>query len=105
MRSRSPRAALALVTLLSSISAPAQLLSNLQAFTERPKVGDPGVSAAKGTEGPKGVASADFNGDQRPDLAVSNLDGTVTLLVGLGDGDFGFDQLAQRASGVQRFEV
>jgi hypothetical protein len=39
--------------------------------------------------GPTGVVTADFNGDGRLDLAVANMtDGTVTILLGNGDGTF-----------------
>lgn len=80
--------AMATGTLFVASPAPAQLLSNLEAFPERTKVGDPGVQAADGIEGPKGIATADLDRDQRPDLAVSNLDGTVTVLRSIGNGEF-----------------
>lgn len=75
-------------TIASMLPVGAQLLNNLDAFPDRTKVGDPGIEAGGDNEGPKGVATADFNGDGRPDLAVSNLDGTVTLLIGVGDLEF-----------------
>ncbi|NIP97414.1 MAG: VCBS repeat-containing protein, partial [Akkermansiaceae bacterium] len=75
-------------SLLVLTPARGQLLTNLQAFPPRLDLGDPEVGAADGIEGPKGIASADFNRDGSPDLAVSNLDGTVTLLLGRGDGEF-----------------
>ena len=74
--------------LFGALPLQADLLGNLQSFPDRIAVGDPRVAAADGEEGPKGIASADFNGDQKPDLAVSNLDGTLTVLIGLGEGRF-----------------
>jgi hypothetical protein len=66
----------------------AQLLDHLQAFPDRIAVGDPLVHSYENKEGPKGVASADFNGDGKPDLAAANLDGTITILTGQGGGKF-----------------
>ena len=38
---------------------------------------------------PRFIATADFNGDTRPDLAVSNIaGGSVTILLGTGGGAF-----------------
>ena len=39
--------------------------------------------------GPTAVIAADFNGDGRPDLAVVNSGGTVSILLGQADGTFG----------------
>jgi len=74
--------------LLSVLPLHAQLLTNLQSFPERVSVGDPLTTSNDLKEGPKGVATADFNGDGKPDLAAGNLDGTITVLIGLGGGKF-----------------
>src|SRR5687767_10245339 len=37
---------------------------------------------------PHGVASGDFNGDARPDLAVVNSDSTISILAGNSNGTF-----------------
>ncbi|HUF63688.1 MAG TPA: FG-GAP-like repeat-containing protein [Verrucomicrobiales bacterium] len=64
------------------------LVQHLQAFPIRTELGDPSLPAVFGHEGPKGIACADFDDDGLPDLAVSNLDGSVTLLINRGGGDF-----------------
>ncbi|MBI4603840.1 MAG: VCBS repeat-containing protein, partial [Planctomycetes bacterium] len=81
--------ALVLVPVLAS-PARGQLFESLQAFGSRLDVGDPEVASTweSGMEGPKGIAAGDFDGDGRPDLAASNLDGTVTVLFNQGRGDF-----------------
>ena len=80
---------LSLTCLLAGIAMlPAQVISNLQSFSDRVPVGDPLAIANDGAEGPKGIATADFNGDGRPDLAAGNLDGTITVLIGQGGGKF-----------------
>ncbi len=38
--------------------------------------------------GPTGIGVADFNADGIPDLGVANLDGTISLMLGAGDGVF-----------------
>jgi len=69
--------------------AAAQLFESLRAFEDRLPAGDPDIASQweGGTEGPKGLASGDLNQDGAPDLAVSNLDGTVTVFLNQG-GEF-----------------
>ena len=69
--------------------ASAQLFDNLQALSSRLKAGDPDITATNSIDGPKGLAVADLNGDGKPDLALANTDGTVTVYFGVGDGSFG----------------
>ena len=77
---------------LFTLAAPlrAQLFDSLQAFGSRLDAGDPSVESTWewGKEGPKGLASGDFNGDGLPDIAASNLDGTVTVYLNGADGEF-----------------
>jgi hypothetical protein len=71
-----------------AFEASSQLFTNLTALGSRVRVGDPSVRATNSLDGPKGIVTADFNNDGRPDLAVANTDGTVTLLRGMGQGRF-----------------
>ena len=51
--------------------------------------------------GPTGIATADFNGDGKLDLAVANsIDGTVTILLGNGDGTFTLKSTPTAGSGA-----
>src|SRR6478672_6931960 len=71
-------------------TAEAQLLEHLEAITlgTRLPVGDPAISPTNGLDGPKDIVVADFDGDGKPDLAVSNKDGSVTIYYGKGDSKF-----------------
>ena len=64
--------------------AEAQLFTNLRDLVHRAPVGP----LERSFDGPKGVANADFDGDGNADVAVSNTDGSVTVLFGLGNGRF-----------------
>lgn len=59
-------------------------LTNLPALVTHVPVG---LDPYRG-DGPKGIDSADFDQDGAKDLAVSNTDGSVTVLFGFGDGKF-----------------
>ena len=63
--------------------------SNAFAFTVVPgPIFQPAVGYPAG-QNPFSVTIADFNGDQKPDLAVANSGGTnVSVLLGVGDGSF-----------------
>lgn len=83
------RALAAFLLALSSLAFPAnaQLFDNLKSFGNRLDVGNPNVAAHR-REGPKGICSADFNSDGKPDLAVANLDGTITVYLATSAGEF-----------------
>src|SRR5882672_1361629 len=86
--------ALMVATLGPGVSAShAQLFDNLRALAgNRYPVGDPSVTITnldgELVVGPKDIAVADLDGDGKPDFAVANKDGTVTLYFGVGDGTF-----------------
>src|SRR5688500_17104714 len=72
---------LAMVAALMPAAATAQLFENLQALSNRIKVGTRQTP-------PKGLTVADFDGDGRKDWAVSRLDGRLVVAFGLGNGQF-----------------
>src|SRR5262245_40487767 len=77
--------------LFAARSASGQLFENLKAFGARLASGDPNTTSSHeedSTGGPKGIATADLDGDGSADLATSNIDGTVTVYFNLGDGRF-----------------
>jgi hypothetical protein len=77
---------LGLALALAATDAAAQLFTNIDLLLSRFPVGCQGVSRAG--DGPKGIASADFDGDGIPDLAFSHTDGSVNVYFGRGDGKF-----------------
>jgi len=52
---------------------------------------------------PRSVAVADFNGDGKPDLAVADESGNVSILLGNGDGTF--QPAANYPAGTDPFSV
>src|SRR4051812_48891918 len=81
--------ALAITGLLAFFSAPsadAQIFSNLQSLVYQLRTGDPALSTE--ADGPKSIGAADFDGDGKQDLAVSNTDGSVNVFFGIGNGRF-----------------
>lgn len=81
--------ALALLPALFIGNAPAQLLSNLEAFGSSVSLIDPDDDPTGFSEdGPKELATADFDGDGQPDLAVSKVFGRVAVVFGEGGKEF-----------------
>ena len=78
-----------LVSGIASARLEAQLFENLEAFGERLDAGSPKITSTwkGGREGPKDLDAGDLDGDGIADLAASNLDGTITLLINRGDGE------------------
>ena len=71
---------------LQSGSVQAQLFDNLGVHASRVPLGDPQIESVISPEGPKGIATADFDGDGNADIAASNADGSVHVRFGSGDG-------------------
>src|SRR5205814_1340980 len=77
-----------------------KLFQNLQKLGTSYNVNNPAVASLSGTEGPKGLAAADFDGDGRNDLAAANHDGTVAILFGATAG--GFEPVRYQIAGNPR---
>ena len=65
------------------------ILENLMELSQRIKTDDPTIEVGHGAnEGPKAIVTEDFDQDGHADFATANLDGTLTVVYGLGNGDF-----------------
>jgi len=75
---------------LAACCAQAGLLDNLPklAVDQRLPVGDPLLMPTNGTDGPKSIVVADFDGDGKADIAVASKDGSITIYYGKGDTTF-----------------
>lgn len=75
---------------LATVPVEAQLIKNLEAFGNSVSTIDPTRSDPNHLEsdGPKELATADFDGDGQPDLAASKVFGKVAVMFGTGGKDF-----------------
>ncbi len=85
---------LSLALAFGSEFASGQLFENLRALGNRLDVSSgvpvPGTARLE-VGGPKGIASADFDGDGNPDLATANIDGSISVY--FGEGEFSEEML------------
>ncbi len=78
-------------------------VASAEAGTTFPATASSTVSVGSG---PTGIVTADFNGDGKLDLAVANMnDGTVTILLGNGDGTFTVKSTPSAGSGANWIAV
>lgn len=74
---------------LFGVQAEGAILEHLMALTERIKTDHSDLVATwGGNEGPKAIVAGDFDQDGLADFATANLDGSISLVYGMGDGDF-----------------
>ena len=82
--------AITLFMTLTVSEASTFLFDNLRTIGSRLDTGDPALSGSGQIfDGPKDIAVARFNSDALPDIAVANRDGTVTVYLAAGGGQFG----------------
>ena len=90
------------ITITSNVAGGPQIV-NLTGAGANPTFSvflQPGVNPIVGSN-PQGVAVADFNGDKIPDIAVANSGaGTVSILLGNGDGTFTLKATVATGSGA-----
>src|SRR5271168_1947005 len=78
-------------------------VASAEAGTSFPSTPSSSVSVGGG---PTGIVTADFNGDGKLDLAVANAtDGTVSILLGNGDGTFTLKSTPSAGSGANWIAV
>jgi hypothetical protein len=78
------RVCVLLCPLLIPFHGVAQIFSNLQALVYQVQIS----SLSTPQDGPKGIATADFDGDGKQDMTVANTDGSVVVFFGTGGGRF-----------------
>lgn len=76
------------VPLYAEAAGETKLFDNLQTLGTSLNVDDQGQQSLSGTEGPKGLAAADFDGDGFTDLVAANHDGTLAVLFAKEGGGF-----------------
>jgi len=78
------------IVALSGIFAESAILENLMSLSKRVKTDDTSLNATwGGNEGPKAIVTEDFDQDGHADFATANLDGSLSIVYGLGNGLFG----------------
>ena len=63
------------------------------------------LTAVKDDAAPNAVATADFNGDGKADLAVANADGTISIFLGNGKGGFRLASTPSAGNGAEAVAV
>src|SRR3954469_580835 len=91
-----------LLNCLGVHGATTHLFENLRTYGARLPVGDPLLTPANTSDGPKDISVGDLNGDGRPDITVANKDGSITVYFCVGAGQFGPPQHLHTGGGELR---